>query len=440
MSEEPQGDFGELRSLLQRAPSASVWQALCDRLSHEWSGAPWREMAEPYTMNLLQRWPIALRVLPRLWAERLLADQPLPWLACARHLNLFELRGVTLELDQVERLLHAQAWDRLGCGSILHIGYPARALLGLLEAATYLDGVRELELAHNRLEATDCERLLRSYHLGQLQLLDMAYNMLGAPGAAVIARSPYLQQLEALYVRGNHLLVEGARALADAEFEALRLLGLGGNHIQVQGLEAILARPWAAELETLYVWDNGLGDAGVGLLAERLDERAALTHLFLGANEVGDEGLQTLSAAPWLGSLRALGLSENPLGRRGLEALFAQEHLELEELELRHIESHAGLIALLLGWPGLSTVRSLGLSIAGLDADELADLLASDRLASLVELDLEACHLNGRACEALLHNEALGRLRHLRVRLRRCDTLTEEALREARPHLELEEP
>ena len=77
--------FGEVRSLLSEAPSASRWWSLCELLER---CAPERYEAElaHYVTQGLHHWPDALRVAPLRWLYAGVRGAPVPWLGQARQL------------------------------------------------------------------------------------------------------------------------------------------------------------------------------------------------------------------------------------------------------------------------------------------------------------------------------------------------------------------
>lgn len=88
----------------------------------------------------------------------------------------------------------------------------------------------------------------------------------------------------------------------------LRHLNLHRNNIGDVGLRALVRSPWIVNLVALDLTENGLSEAGLTALAST--PAPALRQLRLNANAVGDAALAALEAAPWLGQLEELGLSD----------------------------------------------------------------------------------------------------------------------------------
>lgn len=83
-------DFGELRALLQRPPSQLRFRRIADLLLEAWRDAPERTQEErlPYALNVLERWPDALRSPGPSWLRTVIISAPLsPLWKLAKHLD-----------------------------------------------------------------------------------------------------------------------------------------------------------------------------------------------------------------------------------------------------------------------------------------------------------------------------------------------------------------
>ncbi|HWO18209.1 MAG TPA: TIGR02996 domain-containing protein [Kofleriaceae bacterium] len=127
--------------------------------------------------------------------------------------------------------------------------------------------------------------------LSRLRELDLSYVSLGAKGAKTLASMGSLGGLEAL---------------------DLRYCGIGNK-----GLAALAAAPLAASVRRLHLQRNELTAAG----AAALGQFARLIELDLRYNEIGAKGVQALLAAPFLGSLRRLGLYRTDVSDAGVKKL-----------------------------------------------------------------------------------------------------------------------
>jgi uncharacterized protein (TIGR02996 family) len=123
-------------------------------------------------------------------------------------------------------------------------------------------------------------------------------------------------------------------AFAEHADELFRLAPIRGVEL-VAGLEAFLASPHSARVRELYLWYNGLREAGTVALAGS-PYLSNLTTLVLWGNGIGDGGARALAGSPNLASLRTLDLWNNGIGDGGARALAASPLLaELTRLDLR---------------------------------------------------------------------------------------------------------
>jgi uncharacterized protein (TIGR02996 family) len=117
--------------------------------------------------------------------------------------------------------------------------------------------------------------------------------------------------------------------------------------------------------------------------------------------------LPALLASPHLANLRSLRLPSNGLGNEGFGALAEAATLSaLEELDLSSISRHerynydevirAASIRALVNWPGLATIRLLNLAGNDLNRDGLRALLRSPHVGALKELSLRDGRLDGQ--------------------------------------------
>lgn len=128
----------------------------------------------------------------------------------------------------------------------------------------------------------------------------------------------------------------------------------------------------------------------------------------LTARGLWGESLELLVASPHLANLKSLRVPENNLGNEGIFALTRSASLSaLEELDFSSQSRHeryiddpviraAGMGAL-MGWSGLARVRSLSLTGNDLSRDGLRALLRSPHTSALKELSLRDTRLDGQA-------------------------------------------
>jgi uncharacterized protein (TIGR02996 family) len=148
---------------------------------------------------------------------------------------------------------------------------------------------------------------LATLDLSGLTELDLSYLPIGALGARALAVSAYLRveaaeiqalaasaaagRIETLDVRYGRIGDEGLAALAgSASFGGVRRLHLQHNELTAKGMHALHRFAGPAELDLRY-------------------------------NEIGPEGVETLLAAPFIGSLRRLRLNRSDVGEAGVKSL-----------------------------------------------------------------------------------------------------------------------
>ena len=86
-------------------------------------------------------------------------------------------------------------------------------------------------------------------------------------------------------------------------------------------------------LFSLYLGSNEIGDEGARALAQS-EHLASLTQLYLGYNGIGEEGARALAQSPHLCSLTYLSLDDNEMGEEGKRALSESVHLSDVEIKL----------------------------------------------------------------------------------------------------------
>ena len=126
-----------------------------------------------------------------------------------------------------------------------------------------------------------------------------------------------LKKLESLYLNDNQIGDAGVMALAEAvgkgTLPQLKTLYLSNNQIGDAGVTALAeaaGKGTLPQLKELNFWNNQIGDAGVMALAEAVGNGALpqLKVLGLAANQIGDAGVMALAELP---QLKYLGLSGN---------------------------------------------------------------------------------------------------------------------------------
>jgi len=173
---------------------------------------------------------------------------------------------------------------------------------------------------------------VRKLYLGQDDISD--------EGASCIAECLKGQcQLSELRLHDNKISDAGAAALASSLQSNARIsvLVLGHNQIKELGGASLgLMLRFNSSITDLDVSANDLGDHGVKLLAECLPSNKALRNLHLARNRVGAAGVTGLCEALERGcGLQRINLGSNPLGASGAQVLAAA--LENEKVQLTHL-------------------------------------------------------------------------------------------------------
>lgn len=193
-----------------------------------------------------------------------------------------------------------------------------------------LNEVRELVLCAAGLGNGGLNVLLRSPHLGRVEVLDLSFNGLCDAGVGCLADCRSLPGLTALHLNDNQLIsAGGVRRLADSpHLSGLRALDVSANDVGDAGITA-LANGRLHRLHTLKVRANHIGDAGCEALANSPLLARLLAHdprLDLRQNSIGSAGVKALAASPYLAGVRVLDLSHNYIGDDGLAALADSPH------------------------------------------------------------------------------------------------------------------
>ncbi len=374
--------FGEVRSLLSEAPSASRWWALCALLERV---GPDRYEAElsHYVTRGLQRWPDALRIAPLRWLRAGAQGEPVPWLGLAH--NLWITAG-TLDALATPQGTADERWAD-GAARLVALE-PLRALRQLHVEVDYRlsahgQGLwRALDQAPwarvRRVQIEPCEQQ------GMHQLSRDEPPALGD----WLWRGPIGASLEALVLRRVMDPSEVVDWLEHPRLRALRELEVsfdvwGGEALQAQLLEAILQGEHGALERLALTWGSRVNAT---LPSARADALPALRELSLSSSygvtwPQGWEGL--VASAP---SLQALRLVQLPLDEEGgqmrdlLSALEpVQQGLTSLSMRISHDRArgrHHDALTRLAAWVAKSELVSAQLEHIAL-TDEAGQALAS---------------------------------------------------------------
>ncbi len=229
-----------------------------------------------------------------------------------------------------------------------------------------------------------------------------------ARGAELLRVTP----LESIRLFQEGVTNKDVKALAKCP-HAARLTGLSlwYSEISDPGARALAAAPHLAGLRTLEIGHAFLTDEGLAALAGS-PHLKGLTTLNLATNEITAAGLQALATAPW--RLESLDLANNPLGDHGIAQLAATQSLaSLTRLDVSGCEVGPAGATALASSPHLAGLRFLGLGQNRPSAEGVAAVAGSPVFAGLRELWIENSRLDDAAARALVRSPHLTGLRRL---------------------------
>lgn len=288
--------FGEVRSLLQQAPTSTRWWQLVEAVE----GADELELSEqlvPYIAQRLARWPAHLRECPNAWWLRGV-DGPWPALELVTSVTT---RSAGTEVARVLEHNPMRALRHL----TLRGEATSDALAALAEAPRALQTLRLLR-APARFDAWEAWLGAAPNTLELLEVRGDEAASLGTRGLSALAQNKPLPALHTLRWTGQRSGPPAVEALARwPGLQTVRALALDHARVRLRGVEALARSPFQ------HVVELGLRDAS-------LDDEAALTL-------IAHEGFT---------ALRRLDLSDNPITRWGVAALERPELGRLDELDL----------------------------------------------------------------------------------------------------------
>lgn len=164
------------------------------------------------------------------------------------------------------------------------------------------------------------EGLARSPHLGRLRELWLPHGNLGDRGALALGRAAWLPQIRSLSLSDNGLSIDGIVHLASGEGLRFLVLDLSLNEVGSQGLASLTESGALDEVRDLRLIDCRIGDEGVRALAGRWSLTGPES-LYLRDNAISDEGARALAEAPWIERVRFLDLADNRVGPAGRDCL-----------------------------------------------------------------------------------------------------------------------
>jgi hypothetical protein len=281
--------FGELRSLMQEAPSYEVWERVVEALDR-WPEGTLEAEALPYVCDHLRRWPEAHdRAAPAAWAiaaldggssPRLLAcatlrlqfaqvrDRQLGWLAACRHVR--NLRYIDMSyVGQVQAEGMSALANSPNLGALASLEVSGSLGDGAWEALALgrgLPALRHLYASSSGLGGEALLMLRRGKLFARLTTLSLSYNTL-AEGVAHLDGVRW-ESIEQLELSGCALDDGGAEALSRLDAPRLEVLSLSQSSLTERGVLALLGAQRLPALRLLEVTDcHPLGHQQAALVA-----------------------------------------------------------------------------------------------------------------------------------------------------------------------------
>lgn len=365
--------FGELRSLLQHAPSRTIW-AQCCALAEQFEPHLFEQEILPYMLGRLRHWPDALRVVPRRWLVGMIEGEPLPWMPCARYLRIEH--GMPISDPVFEMLARHEGMSHI---TMLEVSPNQKVYLSavrLLLQSPHLSQLRHLSLSNMQLQDKSLRHVMAQTACRCLETLDVANNLLGRDTVIYLSDYGWAQQLRALNLSSNPMGDVGVRALSrTGRWRRLDTLELSDIRMGAAGMSQLATAPILEQLHTLVLDHNAMYYDGVGALAQS-DRLPALTHLSLGGVQPGLAGVRALCRSSFWSQLQVLSLRGDVgfgLGDRGVEVL-ASVDFDVKRLDLSQNQLRRRSIERMVGAPWFGQLGFLDVSDNRLD-DASVDLL-----------------------------------------------------------------
>ncbi len=351
--------FSELRSLLQSAPSSAAWAQITALLDAHPDDDLLRDHLLPYVISSLRRWPDAIAPAPQRWIEDLMEGRDNPRITAARSLSLLYanhnhlahrgiaalanspyvtgLRDLTLQSVPLSAQGAAMLSNTSQLDGLRHVHIKAYKLtaesLHYMTGARWLPNLMSLGLEYATLDEPRARRLIEHLDHAPLRLLHLDNSRVPTALAFALATSPLPATIEALHLSGAELLAQGAYALATAPFQRLRVLYLAGARVGDEGVESLLAAPWMEQVTHLDLAYNKLSLRAARAIAQA-PALSSLRELSLYGNHIGDDGAAALAQSPHLRQLDTLRLELNEITRTGGQALATSQTLP------QHLRDH----------------------------------------------------------------------------------------------------
>lgn len=269
------------------------------------------------------------------------------------------------------------------------------AAIRAMGSAAWFNNLHSLELGE--LPAAAFEELCRLDPLPKLHTLGLQEAAYSATAWRAFSRSRAFPQLTRL-INGTEMADGQVEALADAANLRLAVLGLSGCAIGNPGAEALARAPWLGSLRRLGLSFNGLTASGFAAIAG-CRALAGLKFLDLSYNTPGPRGLRALAANKSLRGLSSLLLNGSNDRVPGLTPVLFRKFLtkldmpNLRRLDLsrRPVGSRAARV---LASAKFCNLTRLALVQCKLTDGTMAALASAPALQNLIEFDAALNGLN----------------------------------------------
>ncbi len=224
-----------------------------------------------------------------------------------------------------------------------------------------------------------------------------------------LAKVPGLDRIESLDLRNNSFGTQDrvARFFSEAPLRSLTRLHLGNNQLWSDNVERLVASPWTAQLRSLDLSGNAIGDAGAAVLAGSESLRGLQTLILRSdgldlRDRITENGATDIGRSRALAGLRWLDIGRHEIEEDGLYSLAASVGMpELERIDAPY--NHLGIDGFsdFLQAPSREAVRIWNLSGSTVYLSAAEGFAAWPQLESLDELILERCEWSPGARERL---------------------------------------
>lgn len=183
----------------------------------------------------------------------------------------------------------------------------------------------------------------------------------------------FVENLETLDLNYTQMSTSLAEVVGKKDLSKLKELYLMNSCIGVRPLTALFQFSSASRLEKLYLTSCCLQSDAIPILLKA--QLLSLKELYLGFNNIGDEGVVELVGSYLGNQLEVLSLLGNKFGLEGFNALKEASLKSLTELNLGHIPLSLEQVRLLVRASCISRLQKLDLSFCRLGPHEASGMI-----------------------------------------------------------------